>query len=344
MDKSVKKKKKKKYKKLLKCFEVSQDIFQNILNIMNDYVEDVDSLEKLRYGYTPRKKIYKHGKMICMPAMALNQILGYEMLEDIPFMWYQVCVTVGGTDELNKVHSIISGTQAKRIFTNKMLSVLSKEHFENRLTAYHVPYNDELAQQHSQMFRMNKILHFPNCYYYDINCAHGDALLEIFPEGKDIIMDMYEHRKDNDGRNKKIFNFFVGMLAHDEIHRGTYNWVVQRTTKKLLAFIDKVGSSVDHDAVYMNTDGVILSNCKHPVPSSDKIGEFKMKRGDVYVYRCAKYEIFQIYYSDGTNEIKGKLPLVLRDKIDLKNGKVVKYKTIADGHKRTYIDVQEVIL
>ena len=338
MDKPVKKKKK--YKKLLKCFEVSQDIFQNILNIMNDYVEDVNSLEKLRYGYTPRKKIYKYGKMICIPAMALNQILGYKILTDIPFMWYQVCVTVGGTNELNKVHSIISGTPAKRIFTNKMLSVLSKEEFENRLTSYHVEYNEKLAQQHAQKFIMNKIIHFPNCHYYDINCAHGDALLEIFPEGKDIIMDMYEHRKDNDGRNKKIFNFFVGMLAHDQIHRGTYNYVVQRTTKKLLAFCDKVGG----DRVYMNTDGVILSNCKHPVPSSDKIGEFKMKRGDVYVYRCAKYEIFQIYYPDGTNEVKGHLPNILKPKIDLKNGKVVKYKTIVEGHKHIYIDVQEVIL
>lgn len=338
MDKPVKKKKK--YKKLLKCFEVSQEIFQNILNIMNDYVEDVNSLEKLRYGYTPRKKIYKYGKMICIPAMVLNQILGYKVLTDIPYMWYQVCVTVGGSNELNKVHSIISGTQAKRIFTNKMLSVLSKEEFENRLTSYHVEYNEKLAQQHSQAFRMNKILHFPNCYYYDINCAHGDALLEIFPEGKDIIMDMYKHRKDNDGRNKQIFNFFVGMLAHDGIHRGTYNYIVQRTTKKLLAFYDKVGG----DKVYVNTDGIILANCKHPVPSSDKIGEFKMKRGDVYVYRCAKYEIFQIYYSDGTNEVKGHLPNILKPKIDLKNGKVVKYKTMVEGHKHIYLDVQEVIL
>lgn len=338
MDKPVKKKKK--YKKLLKCFEVSQDMFQDILNTMNEYVEDVNSLEKLRYGYTPRKKIYKYGKMICIPAMALNQILGYEIIKDIPFMWYQVCVTVGGSNELNKVHSVISGTQAKRTFKNKLLLVYTKEEFENILTAYHVEYNEELAQQHSQAFRMNKILHFPNCYYYDINCAHGDALLAMFPKAKDIIMDMYEHRKDNDGRNKKIFNFFVGMLAHDEIHRGTYNYIVQRTTKKLLAFCDKVGG----DKVYVNTDGVILSNCKHPVPSSDKIGEFKMKRGDVYVYRCAKYEIFQIYYPDGTNEIKGKLPLVLRKHIDLKNGKVVKYKTVVEGHKRTYLDVQEVIL
>ena len=64
----------------------------------------------------------------------------------------------------------------------------------------------------------------------------------------------------------------------------------------------------------------------------------------MYVYRCAKYEIFQIYYPDGTNEVKGRLPNILKPKIDLKNGKVVKYKTIADGHKRLYIDVQEVIL
>ena len=342
MDKPVKKKKK--YKKLLKCFEVSQDIFQNILNIMNDYVEDVDSLEKLRYGYTPKKKIYKYGKMICIPAMALNQILGYKILTDIPFMWYQVCVTVGGSNELNKVHSIISGTQAKRIFKNKMLLVYSEEEYENILTSYHVPYNEKLAQQHAQKFRMNKILHFPNCYYYDINCAHGYALLKMFPKAENIIMDMYEQRKDNDGRNKKIFNFFVGMLAHDEIHRGAYNYIVQETTKKLLAFIDKVGASIEDDAVYVNTDGVILSNCKHPVPSSDKIGEFKMKRGDVYVYKCAKYEIFQIYYPDGTNEVKGHLPNILKPKIDLKNGKVVKYKTIVEGHKHIYVDVQEVIL
>lgn len=340
---------KSKVKKPLRCFEVSQDIYEELLSNRAEWrIKDVKSLSEISYGYEDKGfiKVYKdaNNDKLCICAADVPNLTkkGHVLIpkDKLPFANYQVRITLSNRLPLGTFREVISGGQAKKIIDNIILKVYSQEEYERILKSHDVEYDKNLIQRHYLYSEYGKILHYENCCYYDINNAHGSGLIELFPKCIDVFMDMYEHRKDNDGRNKQIFNFYWGMLAHLEIHRGTYNWIVQRTTKMLDAFMDKVGGNV----IYANTDGFISCDCTNPIESSDKIGEFKRKDGELYVYRGDNYWVLQFYCTDGTVETKSNIPLVLRDKIDLKNNKVVKYTMINEGHKRKYIDVKEVIL
>ena len=332
--------KRSKVKKPLKCFEVSQDIFQKILNTMDQYIVDVEALNELRYGYKPTRTIKKYNDTICLQAYLLNHLAGFEIVQNIPFGKYQVCVTLSNRLALNTARESVSGGFAKKIIDNIILRKYTQAEYDNILKSHDVPYDKILSQQHYLEQKPHEILHFTNCSYYDINNAHGSGLIELFPKCKDVFMDMYEHRKDNDGRNKQIFNNYWGMLARLGTNKGTYNWIVQRTTKTLSSLIDKVRGEIK----YVNTDGVILANCKSPIESSDRIGEFKRKDGELYVYKGDNYWVLQFYCIDGTVETKGNIPLILRDRIDLKNNKVIEYDIQSDKNNRTrhYVNVKEI--
>ena len=330
--------KRSKVRKPLKCFEVSQDIFQKILNTMDQYIVDVEKSNELRYGYKPTRTIKKYKDTICLQAYLLNHLAGFEVVKDIPFGRYQVCVTLSNRLPLNTTRECVSGGFAKKIIDNIILRKYTQAEYDDILRSHDVPYDENLKQQHYVEQKDYEILHFTNCSYYDINNAHGSGLIELFPRCRDVFMDMYEHRKDNDGRNKQIFNNYWGMIAR--LERGTYNWIVQRTTRTLSSLIDKVRGEIK----YVNTDGVIFANCKNPIESSGKIGEFKRKDGELYIYKGKNYWILQFYATDGTVETKGTLPLVLRDRIDLRNNKVIEYDVQSDknSHARHYVNVKEI--
>ena len=340
---------KSKVKKPLRCFEVSQDIYEELLNNTAEWlIKDVKSLSEISYGYEDKGfiKVYKDANndklCICAADVPLLTKERHVLIpkDKLPFRNYQINITLSNRLPLGTFREVISGGQAKKIIDNIILKVYSQEEYDEILKSHDVEYDKNLIQRHYLYGEYGKILHYENCCYYDINNAHGSGLIELFPRCKDVFMDMYEHRKDNGGRNKQIFNYYWGMLAHLETYRGTYNWIVQRTTKMLDSFIDKVKGR----AKYTNTDGVILANCENPIESSDKIGEFKRKDGELYTYIGNNYWVLQFHCTDGTVETKGNIPLILRDKIDLKNNKVVKYTMINENHKRKYIDVKEIQL
>lgn len=325
--------------KNLKPIQVSQDLFENILKSFNDYVIETNDLNTYKNGYKNKKIIYrKDNELICLASwinyVAKSEVIAYK--ED----WRQIIVRCGGClDKLNSYSTNdMTGPEALNIIKNIAKKCgYSKDDFENILNSHVAEYDEKLAQQH-YVNATNEIQKFTNCYYYDINNAHGSALAEMLPKCKDKLEDMYKHRKDNDGRNKKIFNYAIGQLCNVD-HRKTYNWIVQRTTKLLEAFDSKVRG----DAVYINTDGIIYTNVKHVQPNSNKLGEFKCERGTVYTYCGANYQILLFINSDtGEKTYKGSLPLMLRDQLDLEHGIVVEYERVKVSNHYEYKNVKKV--
>lgn len=321
----------KKWKNLLPTRYVSSLIFNQMLEKAK--VKEVDNFEDYRYGILNGSK-----RVIIRDSKHLNRIICMLMYEELCYpekYWsidgwkqfiYQIddnnaevlepykpkkkrnfnCVTITGTYATNYLNKII-----KKYYNEKeMLNMYDSNSAE---------YNEDLSQQHFIFTKdVGKIRKYSNCYYYDINGAHTDALVELFPRCKDVFIDMYKRRKEHP-EIKQIFNFFVGNLAHS--HRGTYNWIVQRTTKKLKEFQKYIGGM----PLYINTDGIIVKNPINTPENSTKLGDFKLEYcGDVYMYSRlspSPYSIIQM-----GDVLKGNCPLEYRNMIDLTNGKVVSYK------------------
>ena len=322
----------KKWKNLLPTRYVSSLIFNQML--MKGIVNEVDNFEDYRYGILSECKrtiIRDHknaGRIVCLlmyeedcyprkywsPDGTWKQFIyqisdeNAEVLEPYnPKKKRNLnCVTVTGTYATNYLNKII-----RRKYTDKeTLSMYDDNSAE---------YDANMIQQHYVLpDKIGKVRKYPNCYYYDINGAHTDALVELFPRCKDDFMDMYNRRKEHP-EIKQIFNFFVGNLVHS--HRGTYNWIVQRTTKKLMDFANYIGGKV----LYINTDGIIVQNPIHTPANSAKLGEFKLEYvGDVYMYQ--RFSPSPYYIIQMGDVMKGNCPLEYRNMIDLSNGKVVSYK------------------
>ena len=226
----------------------------------------------------------------------------------------------------------LNGNQAQKY----MLKVLGKHYTDEEIRE--VLKNYSITEGESQLHHINKkpeqILQFNNCVYQDINNAHGSALMIMFPKCKKEILNMYQHRKDNDGFNKKVFNYFVGMLNSTKAHNtlifpGTYKWIVNHTTEQLENLYQIEGGI----PVYINTDGIILQEPRTTIPDSDKMGEFKKKNCTVYTYEHlgnregdTSYNYVEIHYADGTIETKSLMPYSLRKYMNLAEGKVIRYK------------------
>ena len=240
----------------------------------------------------------------------------------------------------------INGNQAQKY----MLKVLEKHYTDEEIRE--VLKNHSITDGESQLHHINKrpeqILQFNNCVYQDINNAHGSALMIMFPKCKKEILNMYQHRKDNDGFNKKVFNYFVGMLNSTKAHNtlifpGAYKWIVNHTTEQLVSLYQTEGGI----PVYINTDGIILQEPRTTIPDSDKMGEFKKKNCIVYTYEHlgnkedTSYNYVEIHYTDGTIETKSLMPYSLRKYMNLADGKVIRYKKIVNKNTVKYELLEE---
>lgn len=217
---------------------------------------------------------------------------------------------------------------------------------------------DELTNDtkmiHSNMpwyYDSDTIYEFDNVVYYDVNNAHLDALTEIFPLAKAKLIairtriNRYKSMgKVNDARRlKDIVNFYVGNLCNRG-YRTTNNWIVARTRRK----IDDVIKYCDGEVLYANTDGVIINNPKHTIATSKELGQFKSEITDnkLWYYRNTKQTHWQLYqfHSDKGTEKKGTAQLIVRDKIDLENKKIVLYDLDTNNHIRKAINIKEMDL
>ena len=181
---------------------------------------------------------------------------------------------------------------------------------------YQAEYDEAYKQFHyTYPLENGQLMEIKNCYKYDINGAHTDALMEMFPKASKSILKMYTQRHTNPGY-KQLVNFFVGMIKHKG-YDLTYNWIVQRTTKNLFKAMDITQGNM----IYANTDGYIISSPKAELNASKKLGEFKLEyEGTVYIYQDKNYWIIQT-----GDDIKGSCLKSVRDDIDLRQGKVVHY-------------------
>lgn len=309
------------FKKLLRYYNLDVEKYNEILRVFKDHIKYVDDIQNYYYGTVDKGTIYvskDHKHMVCR-ELYLYYIMGYDL--DGISLWKQCRIKRVVTMDENSISTNVSGMFAFNYMRKVLLNYYTEDELEECMAAHTASYDEIKKQQHyNEYVDTDAIYRFDNCVEYDINSAHADALREIFPRASAEIEKMYVERKTKPVY-KQIFNYFVGMLGSfnkdNGKHRGTYIWIVQRTTALLTQRIEAVGGRV----LYMNTDGFVVQNPKKYIEGSKKIGDFKIEyEGPIYIGRTDHYTIMQL----GTT-LKGTAPLCCRKDIDLSKGQMVDY-------------------
>ena len=298
------------YKKY-KAYKIPESIFNAIIiNHRSEYIADI-------YDAPKNKKIvyYNEKELLCLEYV----LDSYTHSIDDATEWKQCICTLSNVVE--KPTKSIAGNVAFRQIKNLLLKDYTEQEIKDIFNAHTVDYNAELKQVHFLYTPPEGIAKYNNCYRWDINSAHADALCELFPKSKKRITKMYEDRKIKP-INKDYLNYYVGYLCCIG-HRGTYNWIVQRTTKILQDAINKVGGTL----LYANTDCLCVADPEYKIDNSKEIGNFKLEyNGDCYTYHGKNYGIIQF-----GDEIKGNLLYAARKCVDLRIGTVVAYDKAKEG-------------
>ena len=323
-------------KLLLKTVDINDEIFYKLLKMHKHCVKIVNNIHDYFYGYKDKTNIYYNGKdtFVCQEyrLAVLCNIKKYTG-------WKQVIVRIN-CNQKAEIKETVTGGRAKAYMMKILKKYYTAEEIDKRLNMFQAEYDSDLKQQHynGDLLPSGKILKFTNTYKFDINGAHLDALCEIFPKAKDDFVRMYNKRHE-----KPVFkeypNRFVGCLAQktDEMRKEhilgkyerTYNWIVQRTTEKLLLALNEVGGK----QLYINTDGLVINNPESIICTSANLGEFKLEHcGNTYFYRDKNYCIFQ-FGEDLTKKdvLKGSCLTEVRKYIDLSKGKIVHYDRIHEN-------------
>lgn len=297
---------------LLKTYCVREDIFDKILYDYSTRTEYTDNIWQYAFGYSNKNTIYYDSEyLICK-----EYIVDYycHNLKEVT-SWKQ-CRLRKTTNTTKVIEDDVTGSYAWRYIMTILLKYYTREEIDTILHAHEAGYDETKKQYHyNYNIDVGTLLKIPGCKKYDINGAHCDALLELFPKAASDILKLHKRRK-KDPRIKKFFNYFVGYLCR-EGYTLTYNWIVQRTNALLMQAIE----FTDGELVYANTDGFIVFESKNNINTSMNLGEFKAEyEGDVFIYRSKNYILYQC-----GEELKGSCRQVVRDKVDLRVGKVVEY-------------------
>jgi len=321
----------------LKRVTVSSDIFNSILEKYSVHIEEVDNIENYMLGYKNDLIFYYDG----IDTIIMKEMFLFYLLDDLEGVsnWKQIVVR-RDDKQGTKVEKDVNGRWAYHYMKRLINKYYSDEDYELALSACEAEYNDDLIQYHFwSLFDNTRVVYkHTNCVKYDINGAHTDAICEIFPKAKRAILAMHNKRKEHP-EYKKYINYFVGYLKKIGYDR-TYNWIVQRTTKILKKAIDEVGGIL----LYANTDGFMVKYPNKKLNTSTNLGEFKLEfEGTTYFYTDKNYTVFQ-YEKDGELETTGSILCQLRDKLILKEGKVVHYDRYLDGKVFKPINISEEVL
>lgn len=321
--------------KQLATYEVRADVFDKILYDLSVHCEYTDDIHKYSYGYKNRNTIYYNEEyLICKEC-----VLDY-YCDCIPesTSWKQVKLRRVINAEQTVNHTI-TGNYAWNYIMKLLSKYYTDEEIESILNAHEADYSEEFKQFHyNAPIDTGTLVKYTNCFKYDINGAHCDAVVQLFPKAYNEFMKLYKERKQKPVY-KQLFNFFVGELCRKN-HRKTYNWIVQRTTRKLYEAMD----TTDGMLLYANTDGFIVQQPQKELDTSTNIFEFKQEySGDVYIYRSNNYILYQCG-EDKTGSCKCEV----RADIDLRKGIVVDYTinrlelgTDINGIKRYYHKIVE---
>lgn len=319
---------------VLKQYQVDTESFYNILEMFSGHVHLVDNLEPFYKGYPNKQDILYDGeeKLICLEHI-LDYATGMHLKDAAE--WKQVVVRANHSPDADIIMTDMTGTMAWNLMIRALKQFYTLDEIKKCMN-YHQCSDARKRIQYHYVYpdEENYVSEHKNCYVYDINGAHADALTIIFPKAKDAIMDMYRRRKKNP-QLKAVLNYFVGMMKRKGFPL-TYNWVVDRTTAKLYDALDYC----DGTMVYANTDGFIVSNPRRLLAPSQELGAFKCEyTGKVYTYTDKNY--YCIQYGGVT---KGSVRNAVRDRIDLRRGRVVHYDITRVGNVMKLVNVvQEVV-
>lgn len=302
--------------KQLPHYEITEEVFNNI--ILHHRSVRVPDLSTYQIGYSNKKIVYYTCNGLNKVLICKESVLNYYANNIEGVTDWKQCVCTLNT-ELKQVKKTVSGLWAFN-YINKILSEFySKEEIEDICNSYKTPYDKNLIQVHLSWTPKDQAIYkCPNCYKYDINGAHTDALTEIFPKAKEKILELYSQRKEKP-IIKDYFNLCVGYFKHKG-YDGMYNYIIQRTTKLLNEAIRTTNGTL----LYANTDGFVIQQPKELLNTSKDLGKFKLEhKGDCYIHRGTNYWIYQM-----EDEIKGNVLNVLKPKIDLRKGIVVDYEKV----------------
>lgn len=336
----------------LKIVEIPQSIFDYILDSYPTKVRVKNNIRSYFNGTKENKQlIYTDGIewIVCQESRlnyASQQILGTDCISGCT-TWKQVRLRL--QPESKVVKSLYNGSYCYNYIMKIVKKYYTSEEIEEIYNTHSREKDENLKQYHYRPnLPKNKIYSFDNCYYYDINGAHSYMVMELFPKCKKELLKLYERKNyykkvgklEEAEKIKCIFNYFVGELCNKN-HRGTYNYIVQETTKRLLNTMDYLDGVV----IYSNTDSIIVQNPKRLINTSDILGEYKLESsGRVYYYENEKYFLFEYKKVNGEYETKGNCRTSLRHLVELRNNLVVHYNSERkflgydeNGNKR-YID------
>lgn len=259
------------YKKQLQSYSVSEEKFDEILNYGYKIKKVVDAKEfnKYKFGYKEITMIVYDGfKTMIVSECILND---HVTTTQDPTYWKQ-CIVHKDIAQSAPCTLDINGSTAYKVIKSLITNYYTEEEYKEILGMYEAEEDEKYSQYHYQLYEeMNKIIRYDNCYKWDINGAHNDAICEMFPRAANSIRHLYNTRKQHP-ENKKYINYYVGMLV-PRGYRKTYNWIVQRTTKILFEGIERAGGLL----LYANTDGFIVQNPDVLLTHSNKLGDFKLE-------------------------------------------------------------------
>ena len=340
---------------MLSRYKVSSKIYRQVLTHAREYNLLVEGYD---VDITRTAFVYKDGRQISYKEnIILNHITGKDDKECIileaatlyhitritieGFAYYKQLIIIDGGENqpVEEIYLTPFPSQANKYVKKILNQHYTDEEIEERLTAHAVKESKKATPIHRILtanpnYDFNTLYKLSDCVYYDINKAHRDALIEIFPKCKRLLTS----KKTLDKWGKDCVNIYVGDLCNHN-HRETYNWIVKRTRLILMDLINECGGEV----VYANTDGVILRKPEYRITTSNKVGGFsnEMQGDTVYFYYHLKdtaadqYYLYQYVNKKGKVTKKGTLRVENRDKVDLAQGMVWKH----NGEKEDIINV-----
>lgn len=314
--------------KELKTYELSQELFDEILERDKEWVVKVSDLSPYLHGSRFNASIIYDGikKFVCRQRR----------LTGTGAHWYQCICVLNDKLEGKTYQKAINGGTAFRRMKKKLLNHYTEEEFDAQMSKHQKEYDPTKSQIHFFYAKQQGIIYkYENCVKYDINGAYAAALIEIFPKAKEEILKIYKERKKKP-LNKALINYFVGMMCNKKYKKkygNTYNYIVQEVSEHMKRTIDYVGGIL----LYANTDGFVVSNPTNKLQTSKELGDFKLEyEGDVYLYQGENYQVMQT-----GDKLTGNLFYKVRDKIDLRKGKTVSYKREKDGYTYKLKNIRE---
>lgn len=323
---------------ILKSMEVSTDLFDEVFKTWPKRIKVVDDFDKYIRGYRDKGYIIcnKERNKIIVTESHLNYLRPQESYAH----WKQIILITNTELDSDEIQTSVTGVMAWRYIEKILKKRHSQIEIKRILDSFETEYNKHLIQYHHEGFN-DGLCQYDNCVKYDINGAHSDALMEAFSKSRKDLMEAYMRRKENPNI-KKYFNFAIGYLKRVG-YVGFYNWVVQRTTKKMFEGINKVGGTL----LYANTDGFLVMDPENKLDTTSNCGDFKLEyEGTVYGYVENAAGFTPYYYFEAGKEGKGTLPTALRKHMDLANGKILHFnkKYNADSNTFTAVNIMEEII